>query len=189
LDLSFYVDQALELMLMGLFQDETFRLGNVQYQTEFRVVNLELLPSPDFTTTMVYTTGSPVVISEKLLSGFEDYLHPNDERFAVFCAQHICSKYQVVTGQRLEATQVEVAVLDHSRTKQRLVHFKAGTEDVTHVKAFTNFSIQLTAPVAVQQVVYASGLGKYTSSGMGYLRMVSVENQQEDLGGLQTSEV
>lgn len=180
---SFYVDQAAEGFIIGLFQDQKLSLYNKDYQADFVVERVETIPvhiPADAVPTLRLRTLSPMVIAEKI-ENRDQYLHPEDEKFPVFLAQNLVDKYMSIkekggmsmdafTAQRL----VKFRLLPDQNIKQRGMLVKEGKEGrQTKVIGFHNFEFELTAPRQILEVAIASGIGKYSSTlGCGCCEVV-----------------
>lgn len=101
LTVSFYIDKAAENFIIGLFQSQRLSLYNRDFQADFMVERVETLavaipdePRP----TVRLRTLSPMVIAEKV-NNLDQYLAPDDERFARLLALNIVDKYQSTLGE------------------------------------------------------------------------------------------
>ena len=79
--LSFYVDQAAEAFIQGLFADQHLTLMNRRFRAELTVERVETLPLPAIGNVLTLRTRSPVVVAEKDSTGMDQYLHPADDAF------------------------------------------------------------------------------------------------------------
>ncbi|MDQ6477259.1 CRISPR-associated endoribonuclease Cas6 [Dyadobacter sp. LHD-138] len=186
---SFYIDQAAESFIVGLFQNQQLSLYNKDYQADFIVERVETIPvniPEGMAPTVRLRTLSPMVIAEKI-ENLDQYLHPEDERFAIFLAQNVVDKYlsvqengglamDAVTAQQL----VKFRLLPEQKIKQRGMLVKEGKEGKqTKVIGFHNFEFELTAPRQILEVAIASGIGKYSSTlGCGCVEIAVVIKQR-----------
>ena len=171
---SFYIDQAAESFIVGLFHNQKVSLYNKDYQADFIVERVETIPiniPEGMVPTVRLRTLSPMVIAEKI-ENLDQYLHPEDERFAIFLAQNVVDKYLSVQGNgglamdAVTAQQlVKFRLLPEQKIKQRGMLVKEGKEGKqTKVIGFHNFEFELTAPRQILKVAIASGIGKYSST-------------------------
>ncbi|WKN44380.1 CRISPR-associated endoribonuclease Cas6 [Tunicatimonas pelagia] len=72
LGVSFWLPEAAEHFIRGLFMGQQFRLGDRISQVDLEVVRIEALPRPQFTETMRYRILTPVVVSIRL----PEHKHP-----------------------------------------------------------------------------------------------------------------
>jgi CRISPR-associated endoribonuclease Cas6 len=180
---SFYIDQAAESFIIGLFQNQKLSLYNRDYQADFVVERVETIPLniPETAySTVRLRTLSPIVIAEKIES-MDQYLHPSDDQFSRLLAQNIVDKYlsvQPTTGlgmDGLAAQQlVKFKLVSDYKIKQRGMLVKEGKQDKqTKVIGFHNFEFDLSAPKSILEVAIASGIGKYSSTlGCGCCEVV-----------------
>jgi CRISPR-associated endoribonuclease Cas6 len=180
---SFYMDQAAENFIIGLFQNQQLSLYNREHRADFVVESVKTIPVniPEGTVpTVLLRTLSPMVIAEKT-GGLDQYLHPEDERFPMFLAQNILDKYlsvQESAGMLMDAQAanqlVKFRLLPDQKIKQRGMLVKEGKETKqTKVIGYHNFKFELTAPRQIMEVALASGIGKYSSTlGCGCCEVV-----------------
>jgi CRISPR-associated endoribonuclease Cas6 len=181
---SFYVDQAAEDFIIGLFQSQRLSLYNRDYQADFVVERVETMPVeiPEGNLpTVSLRTLSPMVIAEKV-ENMDQYLAPDDDKFAMLLAHNVVDKYLSVQDNRGLIMDAEVAqrlvkfrLLPGQHIKQRGMLVKEGKESKqTKVIGFHNFTFELTAPRQILEVALASGIGKYSSTlGCGCCEVVT----------------
>ena len=174
---SFYVDQAAEHFIVGLFQDQRLSLFNHQHQADFVVERVETLPDRiegSGTATLLLHTLSPIVVSEKE-NGLDQYLSPTDEPFARLLALNLVDKYRSIFPAKLPEMDAYLAerlvkfqlVSDPSRIKARKMKVKENKDAETKVVGYHNFQFELTAPIELLEVGYFGGLGRYNAMGCG----------------------
>jgi len=59
-EISFLPERSTQEFIQGLFNEQTFELGNRDAKVRFRVQNIEMMPSPDFGETMQFECSSPM---------------------------------------------------------------------------------------------------------------------------------
>lgn len=180
---SFYIDQAAEGFIIGLFQNQKLSLYNKDYQADFVVERVETIPvyiPEGAMPTITLQTLSPMVIAEKT-DDMDQYLPPDHERFAQFLVQNVLDKYfsvQEGPGLAMDAGSaqqlIKFRLLPDQRIRQRKMLVKEGKEGKqTKVVGYYNFAFTLTAPRQVLEVAVASGIGKYSSTlGCGCCEVV-----------------
>ena len=171
---SFYIDQAAESFIIGLFQNQKISLYNRDYQADFIVERVETIPvniPEGAMLTVKLQTLSPMVISEKV-EDMDQYLPPDHEKFTQFLVQNVIDKYLSVQdgpGLIMDATAaqqlVKFKLLPDQKIKQRKMLVKEGKKgSQTKVVGYYNFTFTLTAPRQMLEVAVASGIGKYSST-------------------------
>lgn len=180
---SFYMDQAAEHFIIGLFQNQKLSLYNKEYQAEFIVERVEAVPVsiPEIPVPTIHLrTLSPMIIAEKT-DNLDQYLRPEDEKFPRFIAQNMIDKYlsvQAHGGMAMDADTaqklVKFRLLPDQKIRQRGMLVKEGKEGKqTKVIGYHNFEFELTAPRQILEVALASGIGKYSSTlGCGCCEML-----------------
>ena len=66
LELSFYIDDALQHFVIGLFKDQRFELSSGRFQANFEVSGIEMLPMPTFEDTMRFQLLTPLCVSRNI---------------------------------------------------------------------------------------------------------------------------
>lgn len=180
---SFYMDQAAESFIIGLFQNQNLSLYNREFQADFVVERVETLPvelPDDAFSTIRLKTLSPMVIAEKV-NNMDQYLAPDHEKFGQFLAQNLLDKYLSVretSGLAIDASAaaqlIKFRLLPDQQVKQRGMLVKEGKEDKqTKVIGYHNFTFDLQAPREILEVAVLSGIGKYGSTlGCGCCEVV-----------------
>jgi CRISPR-associated endoribonuclease Cas6 len=180
---SFYIDQAAESFIIGLFQNQELSLYNKEYRADFIVERVETIPvqiPEGAMATIRLKTISPMVIAEKV-ENMDQYLAPDNQKFAMLLAHNVIDKYMSVqehSGLVLDAAAaqklVKFELLPDQNVRRRGMLVKEGKENKqTKVIGFHNFEFKLTAPRQILEVAVLSGIGKYSSTlGCGCCEIV-----------------
>jgi CRISPR-associated endoribonuclease Cas6 len=176
---SFFIEKAAEDFIMGLFQNQTFGIYDTKHQANFVIERVESLPNEVFDNqAILMRTISPMVIAEKRKDGKDEYLSPNDPRFAKYFALNLLEKFNSVYENDLKIDAetashlIKFKLVDGNRLKSRLISIKDNKADGTKVRAFTNFVFEVSAPPQVLEVGFFGGFGKYSTHGMGCCEVV-----------------
>ncbi len=168
---SFLPEESTEKFVQGVFMNQTFQLGNQKNMVQFRVQNIEVLPSPHFEGEMVFETLSPICIALRNENGKTDYLSPSDVRAKESILSSLLNRYQAFYGKPYSGTLHFVFEVLNT-PKPVLITFKAGTPEETKVKGYMcRFKIQINEEL--MKIMYESGIGMKGSQGWG---MVKVHN-------------
>ncbi|HEV7350264.1 CRISPR-associated endoribonuclease Cas6 [Telluribacter sp.] len=179
---SFYVDQAAENFIVGLFQNQRLSLFNRDHRADFVVERVETLPDRiegAGNQTLRLQTLSPLVVSEKE-NGLDQYLAPTDEAFGRLLALNLVDKYRSVAPDRLPEMDAYLAerlvqfrlLPEQNRIKVRKMKIKENKEAETKVVGYHNFHFELIAPPELLEVGYFGGLGRYNAMGCGCVEVV-----------------
>jgi len=175
---SFYLPQAAETFIRGLFLDQQISLFDQRSKTIFRINQVETVASPFLgqgskaVNECIFSLLSPVVISRKNERGNHDYLSPMDADFLPILLGNWKSKYAAVYGGQTNTVfkDCNAAVLfNNGLPKSRLVKIRANSKTETKVRGFYNFQLKLTGAMEALELVYNVGAGSYNSMGMGCL--------------------
>jgi CRISPR-associated endoribonuclease Cas6 len=176
---SFFIDKAAEDFIMGLFQNQTVSIYDVQHQADFIIERIESLPNEVFDSQpILLRTISPMVIAENRKDGVDEYLSPTDPRFAKYFALNLFEKYNSVYQNNLKVDAETAShlicwtLVDDKRMKSRLISIKQNKADGTKVRAFTNFVFEVSAPPQVLEVGFLGGFGKFCANGFGCCEVV-----------------
>ena len=178
--ISFLMENAFEEFVKGLFLHKEGFLGNKDNKITFRVGRVESIVDPEFKNTMVYNTISPIFLSakqgEKVL-----HLHPKEHEnlYADYLIRNVKEKMKVFQLQNVEddlavdSTELYLfKLLEFKNT--RLIRIRSNTNQETRNRA-CHMSFELTAPVEVQEVLYATGFGSLNSWSCGMVEEIPTD--------------
>ena len=93
LTLSFYMDEAVQHFVIGLFQDQDFTLKSGSFSAPFRVHHIETLPPPQWRSSLRFRLQTPLCLSRQAEGApYATYLHPHDEGYAEQLLQNLLRK-------------------------------------------------------------------------------------------------
>lgn len=167
--LRFHIDASLENFVKGLFINQHCGLGDRTAQADFEVTKVETFASPYFTTTMRYECLSPIVLATGRDDGSREYLSPEDPRYGRILVTNLTRKLNAMalynnTDEYVIPGDASFRLLNTPRKKG--VTIKANTPEQTKMIGYL-FHFELTAPVELHEIGYASGFGQENSMGMG----------------------
>ncbi len=178
LTLSFYMDDALQHFVIGLFKDQQFTLESGQYfKVAFEVVGIETLSTPIFQKTIRFRAVTPICLSRNEEGKeYAQYLSPELPEYGDLLLQNLLRKYRAVKGddsQRKDMPNFEnLAYLNPSfrllnQPKSKLLAIKG-----VKMRGYL-FDFEITAPVELIRVGYFGGFGVGNSAlGMGMVRVL-----------------
>ncbi|WP_420153644.1 CRISPR-associated endoribonuclease Cas6 [Siphonobacter sp.] len=171
---SFYVDQAAQHFIMGLFQDQKCVIASPRHRAEFIVERVEALTLNLTENTLHLRTLSPVVIAQKDERGMDQYLHPADEAFGPLLVSNLLAKWRslplVADREDWIADSLTYRfVQGRSEPKSRLVTIKENSREETKVRGYYGFSFELMGPKEILELAVLAGVGRYNAEGFGCL--------------------
>lgn len=169
--LSFWVDDAMQNFVMGLFQDQHIGIGNKLFApVDFYIKQVQMLPKPAFHTTMRYETVMGIVISQQKESDkYAQYLSPLDKDYQHLLLQNLAFK-ALAYGNPVSLNQ-NIAFNLLTSPKDKLITIKEGTAQETKIRAY-HYRFEFTAPIALQEAAYYAGFGEDNSQGLGMVNIV-----------------
>lgn len=172
---SFYLPQALESFVKGLFQSEVICIADKQTKVNFKVKSVESLPNilASYKDNEIINKQlqvlSPIVAGIKNDKGNYDFLSLEDPRFIDSLIYNWRSKIATIFDE--ETSTSALLMLDVISMKQaaksRLITIKADTPEQTKIKGWMNFGLQVTGEKRFVELLLNSGIGLYNSMGMG----------------------
>lgn len=177
----FYMPQAAENFIKGLFINQQLEIAHRYSKTIFHIQQVESLPSASAANnagTITLQPLSPIVAGKKNAQGHYDYRSPQDADFTEcllhnwiekYSAVHVTETEQVTALKR--SIQMEVKMFPHP-PQQRLITIKGGTSAETKIRGYTKFRLQVTAPEEMMELALGAGLGLHNSQGMGCVGVV-----------------
>jgi len=187
--LCFYMPDAADRFLMGLFARQQIEIADRISRASFLIQQAEVLPDPLDRPThqieeLVLQPMSPLVVGRKNERGNYDFLPPDDPAFVQWLIYNWIEKYRSIHGKIdfVETTQwgewdacrsqIEVQpLLNDVPYRSRLITIKAFTPQQTRIRGFDRFQLRVRAPVPLLKLALHGGLGLYNAMGMGYMDM------------------
>lgn len=167
---SFLPEESTGKFVQGIFMNQTFQLGDKKSIVQFRVQNVEVLPSPQFKKEMTFETLSPICISLREDNGSTTYISPSDERAKESILSSLLNRYQAFYGKPYAGSpDFNFDVLN--TPKPVLITFKANTPEETKVKGYMCI-FKIKAGEELMKMMYESGVGMKGSQGWGMVRIV-----------------
>ena len=179
LGISFFVEEAIQHFVIGLFKKSTMSLGDRNFRAvDFSIDAIEMLPKIVFQPTMRYRANTSICISEKVEGQTQaQYQSPEKEHYANLFVNNLIQKFTAVLLKKSLAggAKVDQNSAIHfralSKPKSRLIHIKSGTPQETKVRGF-HFDFELTAPVEIQELGYYGGFGEKNPQGFGFVGII-----------------
>lgn len=173
IDLSFYVPQAAESFILGVFQNQTMHIYNERFSAKFLIKQIETLAEPIFEESMIYRANAPMLIEKRTENKkYGDYISPTDVDFAKLFTINLADKYLNATGQQIDYQTIRFELVSKSEEiKSKKIEIKEKSNEATELRGFYNFDFRLIAPPDVQRCGYFSGFGRYNAEGLGMVEV------------------
>lgn len=169
--INFLPEKSTTLFVQGLFADQHFTLGNRDYQVDFHVTNVELLPSVPLEPTMEWEAQSPVCVKEHA-GGRIIYLSPDAPNYSEAILRGLLSRYESLHGHPFAGDTAGFRFeLLSPQPKSALITIKAGTPQQTRIRGY-RYRFRLTAPAELMHIASEGGIGEECSQGFGYVEPV-----------------
>ncbi|MDR3062024.1 MAG: CRISPR-associated endoribonuclease Cas6 [Dysgonamonadaceae bacterium] len=163
--LSFLPERSTEEFIKGVFKEQEFTLGDRISKMQFRLQQVEMIPSPDFSESFVFKTLSPVVVSVGQENGYPHFSSPEEEGYGQSIINNLKKKYSIFYNKEFSGDMgFRFELLSPVRSK--LIRIKAGTRDESQVRGFV-FTFRLEADKELLKVMYDAGMGEKGSQGFG----------------------
>jgi len=178
---SFYVDQAAQHFIMGLFQDQRCVIATPKHRAEFIIERVEAIPLEITSGTVQLRTLSPVVIAEKDRRGMDQYLHPADVQFGPLLVDNLLAKWNSVPravsasdtpDDDIATSAVTYRLLPSREAKSRLITIKEDSRAETKVRGYYGFTFELSGPPELLELAVLAGVGRYNAEGFGCVGVV-----------------
>ena len=165
--LSFFIEEALQNFVMGLFKDQQFTLQSGRFRVEFSVQALCMLPKPALRSPVRFRLLTPLCVSyQREGEKYPDYLHPSDPGYDELLIGNLLRKRAALQTEPPE-DDGPVGDLDFpyifellSEPKSKLLSIKG-----VQIRGYL-FDFALSAPTALLEMGYYAGFGE-KNSGMG----------------------
>ncbi|HEX8356165.1 MAG TPA: CRISPR-associated endoribonuclease Cas6 [Segetibacter sp.] len=177
----FYISQAAENFIKGLFINQQIQIADHTSKTTFQIIQVESQPSTHISGgVQILQPVSPLVVGRKNERGHYDYRSPQDEDF-VECLVYNWLEKLAATHKPEEAALhdlrqnlvINVRLFSYP-PQSRLITIKGGTDAETKIRGYTKFRLQVTAPDEMIELALGAGLGLYNAQGMGCVELMEV---------------
>jgi len=163
--MSFLLPEAMKNFVKGLFAEQTGFWGDQFNGIDFQVKSVDILPEPNFVTTMTYDCRQPVVARYKNEEGKLKFAEPKNEEFIRQLKVNAQSKYEAFYG-KVYKEELAFKILKVYKRKER----RDGNDNVIAVG--WTCEVEVTASVEMQRVVYFGGIGVGNSLGCGFGKII-----------------
>lgn len=166
--ISFLSEQSTEKFIQGLFAKQTFEIGDKKSTVQFRVQKVEVVPAPEYKSTMYFEAMSPICLKIKREDGGTDYISPEDARAKEVVLYGLLSRYESFYGKPYFG-DTTFDFIPKGECKKKLIKIKVGTKEETSVVGY-KCKFTVNAPTELMQILYESGIGEQCSQGFGCVR-------------------
>lgn len=164
--ISFLPEKGTQEFIQGLFNQQSFELGDRGARIRFRVGSVEVLPTPAFTESMTFETLSPVCIVRQEEDGSEKYIAPDHPDAVGIVKLNLLNKYKAFHGHAFQLNGFPFQLETLSKPRSSLITIKEGTPQESKIRGYM-CRFRFTAPVELMKIMYATGLGSKNSQGFG----------------------
>ena len=169
LSVSFFLSDAAERFIIGLFNDQQVFIGDKFNGIDFTVARVERIPDAILSEMMHYRALSPVVVSV-LPDGsrYAKYLSPDDAGYAGYLKNTLVRKWNAIPNAPLLNDDFVFDLSITSQPRSKLITVKPNTPQQSKIRGYV-FDFDLAAPVEIHRLVIGSGLGEKCSTGFGWV--------------------
>jgi CRISPR-associated endoribonuclease Cas6 len=173
---SFLPEASTEKFITGLFSEQVFQIGDRKSKVQFRIEQVEALPSPVFEEEMTFRTLSPACIAlNKEESRYSEYLSPEHPEAAAIVRDNLLNKYHTFYNKPLDES-FDFIFRVTNQPKPKLITIKTGTPEASNIKGYL-FEFKMQAPKELMRIAYECGIGKKGSTGFGMLEVRQNKNR------------
>jgi CRISPR-associated endoribonuclease Cas6 len=169
---SFLPEIATEKFVQGLFSEQVFQIGDKKSVVQFRIEQIEALPSPVFEPEMRFKTLSPTCIPcQTGIRQHPEYVPPGHPEAAGIVLNNLLKKYQTFYGKPYEGNS-DFAFQATNQPKAKLIKIKAGLPAETFIKGYV-FEFKMKTSRELMRIAYEAGIGEKGSQGFGMVEDVT----------------
>lgn len=167
LQVSFYLPDAAERFIVGLFNNQQVFIGDKFNGINFTVSQIERMPEPLLNETVHYKAFSPVVVSLNSDDKYATYLSPDYNDYALLLKSNLNQKINTLPNTQLPLTNFQFDWQLTGQAKSKLITIKPGTPQQSKVRGY-KYPFTLTASPEIHQFILSTGLGEKNSTGFGW---------------------
>ena len=167
-----------ETFISGIFNLQSFQIGNSRYQSEFVIKGIEIRKPPEFSDEHVFKLITPVSVSTMIEINNKKqiyYFRPEDKSFTEAIRKNLIKKYEMLYRKQYTGN-LELALPVGVGYKSKLIHIKEGTPDETRIKGFLT-TISIKGEPEIMEVAYYCGIGERNSLGFGMVEIELIERR------------
>jgi CRISPR-associated endoribonuclease Cas6 len=164
--ISFLPEASTEKFIQGIFAEQVFQLGDKKSVVQFRIEQVEVLPTPIFEPEMHFRTLSPACIPYRR-EGLRhpEFISPEHPETANIVLNNLLSKYHTFYGKPYEGNS-DFAFHVTNQPKAKLIKIKSGMPDETSIKGHL-FEFKMRASKVLMGIAHEAGVGEKGSLGFG----------------------
>jgi CRISPR-associated endoribonuclease Cas6 len=163
---SFLPEASTEKFVQGVFSEQVFQVGDKKSVVQFRVEQIEVLPTPTFEPEMHFRTLSPACIPYRVEGQrHPEYISPERPEAADIVLNNLLSKYHTFYGKPYEGS-CDFALHPTNQPKAKLIKIKSGTPEETFIKGHM-FEFRMRASEELMGIAHEAGVGEKGSMGFG----------------------
>ncbi len=168
--LSFFPVEIPTIFITGLFQNQTFSIGDKFSRATFTVKTIEKLREPDFSGEMNFKCISPILVTDSTGGRYVRYISPENENYAELLKNNLKNKIEAYEAHH--DTKLNIAEAFNfdfklqSKARSRLVTVKAHTPQQTKLRGYI-FNFSINAPAEILRIGYYAGFGEKNAMGFG----------------------
>ncbi|MDH6535003.1 CRISPR-associated endoribonuclease Cas6 [Parabacteroides sp. 52] len=168
--ITFLPERSTETFIRGVFSDRVFQIGDKKSKVQCKVLNVEALPSPTYSSQMTFETLSPICLTRLEANGKTTYISPGDPSAKDIMLYSLTEKYRIIKGVPFSGDLSSCAFELLNTPKPKLATFKIGTPMETRVKGY-HCKFKISLPKELMEIMYESGVGSKGSQGFGMVRV------------------
>ena len=169
--ISFIPEKSTVEFIQGLFDKQSFVIGNKKFKVAFDIVGVEAIPSAVVLGEMRFKAQSPVCIKHNT-SGRVEYLSPDTPQFKRGILKGLMSKYESINGHPLDFDIADFDfVVEKKTVRSKLITIKVETNEETRVRGFL-FCFTMKAPLELMKIACDGGIGEQCSQGFGFINAI-----------------
>ena len=169
--IGFLPEKSTEKFIQGIFQNQVFEIGDTRSVVQFVVRSVEVMPEPEYSEKMIFSTLSPICLKFQRSDNKVTYLAPTDVRAPFLLFNGLFDKYKLFYGKDCPYTLSECRLKILDIPKSALIKIKTGMPEGTKIRGFMcNFEVE--APVELMRLMYEGGVGVLNSQGFGCLKVM-----------------
>ena len=169
--IGFLPEKSTDKFIQGIFQNQVFEIGDTRSVVQFVVRSVEVMPEPEYSGKMIFSTLSPICLKLQRSDNKVVYLNPTDARAPFLLFNGLFDKYKLFYGKDCPYTLSECWLKILDVPKSALIKIKTGMPEETKIRGFM-CRFEVAAPIELMRLMYEGGVGSLNSQGFGCLRVV-----------------
>lgn len=165
LTISFLYENETENMVLNAFDRLIFTIGDMKSRIRLKVIQIEKLSQPVFSSSMSFIARSPIVLQNFETTKYVRFLSPTEDDYLDNFIDCLVEKYENFNDLPISNMTGHYSMQLITDPKSKLLEISSNQKEL--IKGYL-FRFNITAPVELLEIGYKIGFGDKNHLGFGF---------------------